>query len=221
MSAVELSLAQRYAQQLTSILTGTDKTTPHPNENQWLPPSRGSLAEGNVIAFDQSLAACGMVLLTFHSGTLEIADARVFKTESQPSNHEGNLFRATDLARQLRSYLSKASLSTSEWTFVHEAPLTGGGRVRNTESSLLAAQAIRIEMDYRGFLVAPMISAQQHKWATSGDRFIGKIAHRTALHHLAELLGVTNYGQITNEALRDAFSIAITQLIRTARNAQT
>lgn len=216
MSATDPSLTQQYADHLVTTLQSAAKSTPAPKAKIWLPPSRLSLAEGNVIAFDQSLAACGMVWLTFDPSGLKVVDAQVFKTVSQPSNHAGNLARGTDLARQLRSYLSKAVYShgSRNWTFIHEAPLTGGGRVRNTDSSLLAAQTIRIEMDYRGFPMAPMITAQQHKWATSGDRLISKSAHRAALMRLVELLGVEGYDQITNEAMRDAFSVAITHLIR-------
>jgi Holliday junction resolvasome RuvABC endonuclease subunit len=209
-----LSLSEQYAAQLAATL-GEEQKAPPKGKDVWLPPTRVQLAFGNVLAFDQSLAACGMVLLSHDRHILRVVDAVMFKTPSETSGHEDQFQRGVALARHVRSYLAAHDVHAPEWTAVHEAPPVGGGQIRTPESSLLAAQAIRIEMDYRGIPVAPMVTPQQHKWVTSGDRLIRKGPHRAALLRLTTMLGVEGCALITNEAHRDALSVALTHLVRT------
>lgn len=204
-----------YVAQLREALAQSERPA-RKSKAVWQPLTLADLVEGSVIAVDQSLGACGLVLLCHEGGALWVRDAVTFKTAQMHDNAREDAFlRGVDIARQIRSYLAKSDVGVN-WVCVHEAPPSGGGTMRNPDSSILGGLALRIEVGYRQIPMAPMVSVQQHKWATAGNRLASKGEHRAALVKLAGTLPIGDFAKVTNESHRDALSVGITHLAREA-----
>jgi hypothetical protein len=177
-----------------------------------------------VIGVDQSLAACGAVLI---GGTRRVDSLPAFrvmqawKIATEAPEHvkgfEASLRRAGELNTRFRGFLTASWLDvTGPLELVHETPPpTGVGRMRSPEASLLAALAIRIAADVASDLrLGDMVPAQSHKLFICGNRNATKAEHHAALKKVAADLGVENFDLVTNEATRDAASIALLHFTR-------
>ena len=177
-----------------------------------------------VVAVDQSLSACGAVLVGGSRGegghpsfVVEQAWKMAIETPEGTKGFEASLRRATALAGRFKDFLVHAWLHVDGLLeLVHEAPPpTGVARMRSPESSLLAALAFRIAGENStGVLFGDMVAAQAHKYFICGNRNADKAEHHTALKQLGVDLGIENFDLIKNEATRDALSIALLHFAR-------
>jgi hypothetical protein len=179
----------------------------------WAQPTRADLADGHVIAIDQSLANTGIVAMIHHESQLRVVGAESWKIDSDGAvGHEDSLRRAVLVAAMLGEFLD--DYRGPEWVLRHELPipLKPNPKIWRPESSLIAATAVRVIASERRIPVAEMMGAQTHKRITSGQANADKISHHAALEHLAAGLGVGGWELVTNEAKRDAASIALAHL---------
>lgn len=191
-----------------------DKARSKPSVPAWRLPELSDFKQGKVIAFDPSLAATGAVALICDQRGLTVYAARSWKTESLHGGHEGNLDRFMRLWPQIRGWLYSINASPAEWKIVHEAPPVGGGKILHPESSLLGGAAVRIAAEQYGLLVGKMISPQPHKHFICGDRKADKRTHHAVLKQLIDTLPIAGAKAISNEATRDALSVAMHHLAR-------
>lgn len=176
------------------------------------------------VAVDQSLSACGAVLI----GGARLPDGRavfgvqqawkmVTEAPEGTKGFEASLRRATELAGRFSDFLVHAWLHVEgPLELVHEAPPpTGVARMRSPESSLLAALSFRIAgQNSTGVLFGDMVSAQAHKHFVCGNRNADKAEHHAALKQLAVDLGIEGFDLVKNEATRDALSVALLHFTR-------
>jgi hypothetical protein len=177
----------------------------------WRAPLLIDLHPGRVLAFDQSLAACGVAVLTFDGQTLFLRDAHVMQvpaTDAKRSREHG-LRRAELLVDAIINWYQR-SVPDDQWSVVYEA-VPEGGSIHAPESSLLGAMAVR--MATRTFRGAPPlldpVPAQSHKKFVCGNRNATKKEHHAALMELTRALGVRGAELLTNEGKRDAFSVGL------------
>lgn len=174
------------------------------------------LALGRVIAIDQSLSATGLVAMEHGAdGYLGVIAAETLKglaVDDGATGWEKVLQQATNLYEQLIEVLGDYDPPLG-WTVVHEAPPMGGGSIRAPESSVLGSAAVRMAAADCG-LTCSLIRAQDHKRITVGLPNASKIEHHALLMPWAETIGVKALDRVTNEAKRDALSIALAYLIR-------
>jgi hypothetical protein len=178
-----------------------------------------------VMAFDPSLRACGAVALTITSvrgvPTIMVDAAKKFvTTDHAMGGFEESLRKTLELSEQIGPWilteLRGHHLAGIE--FVHEGPPVGGGKVIRPETALLAGAAVRFALAPMGLTVHPMIQPQTHKRLWCGPRSknqtITKKEHHDAMMARAQELAVVGLDKITNEATRDAFSVACMHLTR-------
>lgn len=191
--------------------------TQKPRKAVWAPPGRGDFAQGHLIAFDPSLSACGVVAITVDDRGVIIDEAHSFPSQEMgATGNEENFRKAMALAALVTQWRIKCGTDLTSWPFVHEAPPIGGGRIRSPESALLAGLAVRASMwghDCRG-----MIAPAAHKNFICGNSKADKKEHHAALRATAERLRFLNYELITNEAKRDALSVALSYMAWKKRN---
>lgn len=183
----------------------------------WEGPGRDDFAYRTLIAFDPSLSATGVIVLSSTRNGLTVLEAYKFPNpETGALGNEDNFRKAMVLTGNVTAWRRNCLTDVTNLDFVHEAPPIGGGRVRAPESALLAGLAIRQSMWHHTCL--GMISPASHKNYICGNSKADKKEHHAALAEVAEHLQIQNYELITNEAKRDALSIALTYLAWEKRN---
>jgi hypothetical protein len=192
----------------------------------WTPPTPASFhapeAPGvrYVLGVDQSLSACGLVLIGAQRQAerlvLGVMTAQKIVTEAAESKgFEEHYRRAVQLHDRIQEFLVSVYLGTEgDIELAHEAPPVGGGRLRTPESAILAGLAVRLAAAKDWITIGPMVPPQVHKDFTCGNRRADKKEHHAALTALAAGLGIERWDLITNEAMRDAASVALTHLSR-------
>lgn len=192
----------------------------------WAPPTAESFVVPEspevrwVIGVDQSLSACGALLLgaNRYEGKVVIAVQQAWKIVTaapEYSGYEESLRRAVEVHKRFTDFLVNVWFSiTGEIELVHEAPPMGGGRIRSPEASLLSSLAIRIAGQRENVHLCPMVSPQPHKYFICGNRKAEKPEHHAALKQVAADLGIEGMALVKNEATRDALSIALLHLTR-------
>lgn len=196
-------------------------------KDTWRPPVPEDLSGDIVIAFDQTLSATAAMCVHLDPhGQLVVNGPQMFAgsapsslggTEADLSGTEADLCKGVSIYHQFVTYLGKmrAMHRGDPITVVHEAPPVGGGVIRRPESSLLAAQALRIAADHLEIPVAPMVTSQAHKKAICGDAKADKRDAHTALAQLAADWPIRDYERyVTNADKRDALCVGITHLLR-------
>lgn len=204
---------------------------------EWAPFDFELLHEGMYLACDQSYTASGLVELYVWPDRVEVMQAIRIATDEIPevSGWESDYRRADDLQQQILRWMHKhrvmlpISWSSSDgrsWkppsglvAYVHEAPPIGGGKFVHPEVSLLSGYAFRMAMreltHHNNWSMSPlpMIRAQDHKNLICGNANADKRVHHAALkkHFIPRIVGSE---MITNEATRDALSIALTAAYR-------
>jgi len=181
---------------------------------EWTAPTRADLGQGCILAFDPSLGATGFVALEHTQGLLRVVDAQTIKGDAPEmcTGWERVFQQALTLGAKLRSLLEP--YSRLSWSVVHESPPVGGGKIKSIESTVLAGQSLRFATECLGFAMMPMVSSVQHKYATVGRSHLDKPTHHQLLKPILEALALDNLSYITNEAKRDAISVALTELMR-------
>lgn len=198
----------------------------------WRPPTREDLRLPQspeirwVVAADQSLRGCGLVLLGAQCDGAEasVAVRAAQKVVTEPGTtggHEDTLRRAVGLYERLRAFFARVQEVAGGVSveLVHEHPPIATGRIRRPEASLLASLALRLAAP-AGVVLQEMVSAATHKRALCGDRQADKRTQHAALKLLATDLGIGGMHLITNEDLRDALAIGLYHLTREPRRGE-
>lgn len=182
------------------------------------PPIRPGLADGYVMAIDQSLSATGWVVLQVENGAAYVASANSLFLPLEPKGglpalpkgHEGNLRRAVAIHQHLTQAMALWKKEREGLVVVHEHPPLGG-RMMRPESSLLAAGAVRIAAAEHGLPVV-MVDNQHSKALLAGARNVTKSEWHKGLILFA-IQGV----HASNEGQRDALCLGITHCIDKAQ----
>jgi hypothetical protein len=185
----------------------------------WRPPTIDDLGFGIVIAFDQTLSATAGMCVHRKGDGLVVRGVKMMAGVAADRNelgNEGNLQKGVTLYHRFIEFLMsmKGHHPDEQITVVHEAPSVGGGTIRHPESSLLAAQALRIAADRLDLPVAPMVTSSAHKKAVCGDARADKAKAHRSLALLAEAWPIEGYHRVSNGDKRDALCIGITHLMR-------
>jgi hypothetical protein len=93
---------------------------------------------------------------------------------------------------------------------VHESPPIGHGKLVNREIPLLASREYRRAAG--GFPILPMIRRQDHAKLICGNSSASKKEHHAALR--VYFPAIDGSETVTNEATRDALSVALAAAIR-------
>lgn len=161
---------------------------------------------GTVLAFDQSIANTGWVLLESDKEGIWVRDcgSLAVPPEGYPKGHAGTLLRADHLA-----VLAGPVLRIPVTTVVHETPPVATGKMSRPESSLVSAAVIRQAALREGHTVV-MVSNQHSKKVIAGN---GN-ADKKAWHAAMEQMPWHHFGtKPTNEGQRDAMCLGLTWLI--------
>lgn len=193
---------------LSKFRVGAEPTSKKPRK-VWQPPTIGDLAQGLVLAVDQSLGALGWVWLLNDDGGLSVlAKGTVrIKPDDFPVGHEGTLLRGLEVYRQFGEQMSDARTPVLPWqqtVFVHETPPVGG-RMARPESSLVSAMAVRIYVANEIGRPMTMVANQHSKSVLVGNANATKKVWHTGLGYFT--IGGT---MPTNEGERDALCLAVT-----------
>lgn len=200
---------------------------PHqPGKVEWTPPTREDLGVGRILAVDQSLSRTGLVALE-HDGTeLWVSVSRTLRGVARgATGREKDLGEFTDLYAQFIDLLTPLAANTtwSSWEVVHETPPLGNG-MRNAESSLLAAAALRAAVHLLGMPLLPSIAPVTHRTRMAGRTTFrgpgeGQITSQEGKRRYHEYLARTaasvglDTRLVTNEGQRDALAIGLTELV--------
>jgi Holliday junction resolvasome RuvABC endonuclease subunit len=180
-------------------------------KTEWAPPTLASFRLGSVIAFDQAVAKTGIVALAMRQIGLQVVEAALIRTPEVTQGHEDTLQRAMLMCDRYVAFLRR--YDPEEWGVVNELPPHGRQVAMRPESSWLAALALRHAVARTGHHLMPMVGATTHKKQTSGNHAAKKAAHHEVLMKWAGPM-VMDSSRVTNQDLRDAFSIALTTLMR-------
>lgn len=164
---------------------------------------------GHILAFDQSLANTGYAVLTcFGPGQAVHFNATgMLRSGDDLKGHEKTLTRASELFEEVRDLLQTYQPNG----VVFETPPTsaGPGRMNRPESSLLAAQSIRIASGLAHKPVTMLARQKVYKRFT-GAANADKKALKEALTKLLEFHGIVRpERQPWNEHTIDATGIAL------------
>lgn len=127
--------------------------------------------ESQILAFDQTLSNCGWALLNTDDGTLNVPESGTIKppTLGGQKGFEATLAKAVPLASRIQHVLNMQFGRFEE--VVLELPAVVGYR---TESSLIAAVMICVELDRMGCKQPEFVSRQAAGSVLVGDRHASK-----------------------------------------------
>lgn len=177
----------------------------------WEPPTRDRFRYGGVIAFDQAVAKTGVVALAHSRHGFQVSRAQLLRTPELTQGPEDTLQRAILMQQRYTDFLQLYSVE--HWDVVNELPPLTSLRGMRPESSWLAALSLRHAAARTGHNLLPMVGASTHKKQTGGNHQATKAEHHAVLMEWAGPM-VMDSTLVTNQDLRDAFSIALTALMR-------
>jgi hypothetical protein len=182
--------------------------------DSWTPPKLADFPVGSVIGVDQSLAKCGVVWLGRPNpiGNLIVWEARMITTSAVDTGTRDTLLRHDLLHHELYPALRGTRKS---YRVAHELPLPirqRGMKGQRPEASWMAAAAVRSAAWHAGLPLIE-VDARHHKKVFCGNANADKKEHHAMLMNWAREEAVMGIEKITNEDLRDAFSIALTALM--------
>ncbi len=177
----------------------------------WVPPTRDRFRFGSVIAFDQAVAKTGVVALISTGASLQVMETLLLRTPELAQGPEDTLQRALLMQVRYEAFLRR--YDAEHWDVVNELPPLTSLRGMRPESSWLAALSLRHATAKTGHNMIPMVAASTHKKQTGGNHQATKAEHHAALMEWAGPM-VMDSSLVTNQDLRDAFSIALTAMMR-------
>lgn len=213
----------------TSALTTFVEKKSAKKKPEWAPLDLSTLHEGMYLACDQSFTAAGLVWLCVWPGSVVrvMAATTISSEPGEVGGWESDYGRAEFLQNRVVGWIVDGHLMLRmEWSprgpavYLHEAPPIGGGKFVHPEVSLLAGYAFRQamrELVQTGWEMrpAPMVRRQDHAKLICGNANATKPVHHRALKELFPQ--IEGSSMITNEATRDALSIALTAAYRGSR----
>lgn len=192
---------------LSALQALKDKPAKKPRTAPWEPLDLQTLHTGTYFACDPSLGATGVVLFevfSFDRWAVHMAQKFV---GGRTEGWEETLQSTAYLHQQLDHWV-QTWIRSSDWGAVHavhESPPTGGGKFLKPELSLLSGYAWRVATN--GYPRLPMVRRQDHCKLICGNANADKAVHHAALKKFFP--DIVGSELVTNEALRDALSIAI------------
>lgn len=176
----------------------------------WRPPTAADFVPDiQILCFDQSLSNSGWALLNTDGGEISVKDSGTIRPpvlETKSKGFELTLTKAVCLAREIQVVLSR--LYGQYEQVVIELPSIFGYR---TESSLVAAATICIELDRGGEEQPLMVSRNSAGAVLCGDRHAPKNVSSSTVVDLVEDRRPTGRGQWT-EHVRDAVFVGLRHL---------
>jgi hypothetical protein len=164
-----------------------------------------------ILCFDQSLSNSGWALVNTDDGTISVQDSGTIRPpalETKSKGFELTLTKSVMLARQLQELLNK--LYGRYEQVVIELPSIFGYR---TESSLVAAVTICVELDRMGESMPVLVSRNSAGAVLCGDRHAPKSVSSNLVATLVEDRRPDGRGQWT-EHVRDAVFVGLRHLHR-------
>lgn len=183
-----------------------------PRKGAWKAPRAEDFAYRNLIAFDPSLNATGVVAVSSTPQGIVIREAHKFPNPSvgDAQGNEEHFRKGIALIGNITQWRTDCSIDITSWEYVHEAPPIGGGRIKHPESALLGSMAVRTSMWFHNCL--GMVSPAAHKKYICGNAKADKVEEHRELKAIADFLDFQGFDLITNEAKRDALCVALTYL---------
>jgi hypothetical protein len=168
------------------------------------------LHEGTWLAADPSLTGFGLVVLQVRQAQRRytvLAAGKLTVSPTTATGWEDILQRATIMRSMLQSFFTQHAwlARTADLRVVHEAPPIGHGKLINPEIALLTSYVFRDTAPLGQKM--PMVRRQDHAKLICGNANAKKPVHHKALKALFPHL--TDTRLVTNEATRDALSVAI------------
>jgi hypothetical protein len=199
---------------LSGLQAVKEKRTQAKAKSAWQPLRLSDLHPGVYLACDQSVRALGLVLFeATPEGRYAVHLAETF-TEPTYVGHVGLLANTGRIQDRLEEYFDRW-IPVGGWGIVHavhEMPPVNKGKMARPEVSLLSAYAFVRAVKNRYLLLAP-VGKQSHSKLICGEANADKKIHHAALkEHFDAIRGADEL--ITNEATRDALSIALAAAYR-------
>jgi Holliday junction resolvasome RuvABC endonuclease subunit len=159
----------------------------------------------SALIFDQTLASSGWVAYVANGSGMDFARSGMILTPVSEDGHLGNLTRGATVHGEMDSllYLWRPDI------VVCEMPVVKQGRMKRTESSLLAAQALFIAARVHDVPVE-MIGAQKAKKFLTGFTNADKNQVRAAVQE--RLPGIQDRLKPYNEHVVDALALGLTAI---------
>lgn len=178
-------------------------------KRQWFPLDLNALPNCRIIACDPSFSAMGIVFLEVYDGQVTVNGAEKLATEpTAEGGWESNFARAEELYGRISYIFSEWLEDWGAGTIaVHESPPSGGGNLMRIESSILGGREFRRAATQWSVPIGKLVTPQSHKKLLCGNHIAKKPEHHAAIKLL--LPDILDSKVITNEALRDALSIAL------------
>jgi hypothetical protein len=177
---------------------------------EWSPLTLDTLHPGTYLAADPSVTAFGLTLFEVspeHRYAVHFAQSKEIP-QTEHTSHEDLLQRVKSLEEWLHAYVAHW-VNGTDWGHVravHEAPPMGRGKLIKPEISLLTSNVWRNAT--WGIERLPMVRRQDHAWLLCGNANAKtKKEYHTPLRALFPQIRGSEL--ITNEATRDALSVAI------------
>lgn len=186
------------------VAEGKSKKTPpafRPSQVGDFRPNR------TVLCFDQTLSNCGWAMLDTYSGDLTVSASGTIRppTASGAKGFEATFAKAVFLSRQIGVVLSKQYSMFDE--VVLELPSVVGYR---TESSLVAAVTICVELDRMGREQPDFVSRQAAGALLCGDRHAPKAVSSALVEDL--ICEHPTGAGVWTEHVRDAVFVGLRHL---------
>jgi len=176
----------------------------------WRPPVPEDFTpDVQILCFDQSLSNSGWALLNTDEGKIKVVDSGTIRPpalETKSRGFELTLTKSVFLAREIQVILSR--LYGQYEQVVIELPSIFGYR---TESSLVAAATICIELDRGGEDLPVLVSRNSAGAFLCGDRHASKSTSSNLVATLVEDRKPSGKGQWT-EHVRDAVFVGLRHL---------
>lgn len=154
-------------QRIRAEITNLKQVQPNP---AWRPPRTQDFAPYvQILCFDQSLANCGWALVECTGVEFLVRESGTIRPATDTKSFAATFTKSVILARDIRDVV--ASLDGSFEHVVLELPSVMGHR---TESSLVAASTICIELDRRGYPLPAFVSRMSAASKLCGNRLATK-----------------------------------------------
>lgn len=178
--------------------------------SSWRPPTPADFTpDTQILCFDQSLSNSGWALLNTDEGKISVVDSGTIRPpvlETKSKGFELTLTKSVYLAREIQLLLARLYGKYEQVAI--ELPSIFGYR---TESSLVAAVTISVELDRAGEAQPVLVSRNSAGAVLCGDRHAPKNTSSSLVATLVEERRPSGRGQWT-EHVRDAVFVGLRHL---------
>ncbi len=174
----------------------------------WFPLELATLPNCRYIACDPSITALGLVFLEVHDGEVYILGAEKLSAASTGKvGWEDTFERAKAMESLVGAVLTDWLHDYGDARAVNESPPIGTGPMMRIEATILTGYGFGRQAERLGATLESMVMPRSHKWLLCGNAAATKIQHHAEIRKL--LPDIIDGKMITNEATRDALSVAL------------